>query len=80
MQFAKITQKKLVDALGKTDRGIVARPNLVVLRKTNMPAILVEAAFMTNRADLLSLSRSAYRKAAAGAIADSVADALTLAR
>ena len=74
--FAEMMQKKLVARLQTTDRGIVQRPNLVVLRKTNMPAILVETAFVTNKNDLLNLSRSAFRKSIANAIGESIIEAL----
>ncbi len=38
-------------ALGFRDLGVFERPNLVVLRRTNMPAVLVEAGFIDNPAD-----------------------------
>ncbi|MCD2493566.1 N-acetylmuramoyl-L-alanine amidase [Lacrimispora sp. NSJ-141] len=37
--------------LGFTDRGITERPNLVVLRRTQMPAVLIEAGFIDSPAD-----------------------------
>lgn len=37
---------------GLRNRGMKTRTNLYVLRRTNMPAVLVELAFMTNRGDL----------------------------
>lgn len=37
--------------LGTTDRGIKARADLGVLRKTNMPALLIETAFIDNAQD-----------------------------
>jgi len=77
-QFAEITQRRLTASLRNVDRGIVERPNLVVLRRTDMPAILVETAFLTNAGDLLNLSRSAYRKNIAYAVADSINEALIL--
>ena len=77
-QFAEITQRRLTASLRNADRGIVERPNLVVLRRTDMPAVLVETAFLTNAGDLLNLSRSAYRKNIANAVADSVNEALAL--
>ena len=78
--FAGIVQKRLISFLRVTDRGIVPRPNLVVLRRTDMPAILVETAFMTNANDMLNLSRSAYRKNTANIIADAALEALKFLR
>lgn len=37
--------------IGFQDLGIEARPNLVVLRRTNMPAVLVEVGFIDTEAD-----------------------------
>lgn len=36
---------------GLRNRGIVERPGLYVLRRTNMPAVLVEMGFITNPSD-----------------------------
>lgn len=38
----------VVDASGFPNRGVKQRPGLYVLRKTNMPAILVELGFISN--------------------------------
>lgn len=38
-------------ALGFEDKGVVERPNLVVLRRTNMPAVLIEAGFINSDID-----------------------------
>ena len=37
--------------LGFPDRGVVERPNLVVLRRTQMPAVLIEAGFIDSPQD-----------------------------
>ena len=37
--------------LGFNNRGVIERPNLVVLRRTRMPAVLVETGFIDNDAD-----------------------------
>ncbi len=49
-KIAKEIQDNLVD-LGFRDLGIVERPNLVVLRRTNMPAVLIETGFINNNTD-----------------------------
>ena len=41
----------IVKSLGTTDRGVLAKPELAVLRQTNMPAILIETAFISNKTD-----------------------------
>lgn len=38
-------------ALGFEDKGVVERPNLVVLKRTKMPAVLVEAGFINSDTD-----------------------------
>ena len=41
----------LVEATGLRDRGMKVRPGLYVLKKTNMPAVLVEIGFISNPGD-----------------------------
>lgn len=50
-KLAGCVQTQLVDALHTTDRGLKERPGLYVLAATDMPAILVEVAFITNPSD-----------------------------
>lgn len=38
-------------SMGWKDLGIIERPGLIVLRRTTMPAVLVEAGFIDNEAD-----------------------------
>ena len=49
--LAKSILRELSDATGLSDRGVFVRPTLYVLRKTRMPATLVELGFITNPAD-----------------------------
>ena len=55
-QLAQCIQSQIVDALGTTDRGIKSRPGLLVLRQTDMPAVLVETAFIDNDEDAVLLT------------------------
>ena len=50
-EVAKRVQNEIVAILGTTDRGVKARPDLGVLRMTNMPALLIETAFIDNEDD-----------------------------
>ncbi len=43
--------KNLTEATGLRDRGVFARPSLYVLRRTAMPATLIELGYITNAGD-----------------------------
>ena len=58
-QLANCIQRQIVDSLGTVDRGIKVRPNLCVLRSTDMPAVLVEMAFIDNDTDVQILTEKA---------------------
>ena len=49
--FARDILTNLTDITGLRDRGVQSRPGLYVLRKTQMPATLVELGFITNPGD-----------------------------
>lgn len=49
--FAKNVLPLLTEATGLTNRGLVNRPNLVLLKYTSMPAILIECGFLTCKTD-----------------------------
>ena len=61
-----------LEALGFVNLGVKARPNLVVLRRTKMPAVLVEAGFINSDTDndLFDANFSAIAQAIAFAILD----------
>lgn len=48
----------VVDASGFPNRGVKQRPGLYVLRKTNMPAILVELGFISNSSEASLMSNN----------------------
>ena len=50
-KLADKVNKSIVSKLGTTDRGVKVRTDLGVLRFTDMPAILVETAFISNEND-----------------------------
>ena len=59
---------------GIRNRGVIARPGLYVLRKTNMPAVLVELAFITNPAELMADSPRLFAGGIANGIIDFISD------
>lgn|GEM_PF-1587561 len=71
-QFAQIILDYIIKEAGTQNKGIVERPNLVVLKTSNMPAVLVEVAFGTNEDDLNLLLNDSFKDAVAKAIADAV--------
>lgn len=65
---------KNLTAIGFEDKGIVERPNLVVLKRTKMPAILIEAGFINSDKDN-ELFDNNFNEIAQG-IADAIIDTL----
>ncbi len=64
---ARIVQADLVRALGFPDRGLQERSDFTGFNWADVPVILVEMGFMTNRTDDRLLATDAYqRRAAAG--------------
>lgn len=69
--LAQTVQNVIVQDLGMQDRGIHSA-RFYVLRKTSMPAILVETAFVTGAEDARKLADSSWRSQMASAIAKGV--------
>jgi len=69
--LAGCIQKQIVDALETTDRGIKIA-NFYVLKRTDMPAVLVELAFINNWDDnqLLRYKQDEFARAIARGITD----------
>ena len=51
-------QKAVQSVIGRYNRGVKVNSNLAVLTHTNMPAVLVEAAFVSNKTDAAILKNS----------------------
>lgn len=63
-----------LEKTGLTDLGVKERPGLIVLRRTRMPAVLVEAGFIDNERDNAFFDENLERMAQA--IADGVLDTI----
>lgn len=71
-QIATLTQSHLLQRCGRRDRGIKATRSFSVLRRTRMPAVLVELAFISNRGEEYRLRHEGFRSLAAVAVYDAV--------
>lgn len=70
--IADIFHNELLKTTKLASRGINARPNLVVLNKTKMPAILAELGFVSNPTELALIKTERYKEDAARALAVSI--------
>ncbi len=57
-QLGRSIARAVSEATGLPDRGVTPRTNLYVLRRTRMPAVLVELGFITNQTDAELLADS----------------------
>ena len=73
-ELAQSVLEQLTLSTGVRGRGVVTRPGLYVLRRTAMPAILVEMGFITNPSDanLMANSPGAFAQGIADGIIDYV--------
>lgn len=55
-RLAEDILRELNESTGLRNRGVVVRPGLYVLRRTRMPAVLVELGFITNPRDASLMS------------------------
>lgn len=65
--IANIMQSKIGN-LCETNRNLMPRPNLYVLRYTNMPSILLEIGFISNKQDLQLLTDAKFQEKCANQI------------
>lgn len=71
-QLAQCIQSQIVDSLGTVDRGVKYMPQLLVLKYTDMPAVLVEMAFIDNDEDaaLIESKHDEFARAIARGVTD----------
>ena len=71
-KLANCIQNQIVNSLGTVDRGVRERPNLTVIKYTDMPAVLVEMEFIDSLigANLLANNQDDFARAIARGITD----------
>ena len=62
----------MIDVLGSRDRGVKTSDRLYVLRRTSMPAVLIEPLFVTGEEDRMIYNRENYYRDLAKGIIDSI--------
>jgi uncharacterized protein YgiM (DUF1202 family) len=77
IELGKVFDKH-VKAIGQNSRGVKIRPNLNVLKNSNMPAVLNEGAFVDNKADIADWNDNAELKKMGEAYAKAAAEYLNL--
>lgn len=70
--LAETAQKELAKALGINSRGTKSEPAYAVLNKTQMPAIIIEGAFLSNPGDLELMMTDEFRENYAFATAKAI--------
>lgn len=77
VELGKVFEKCVKD-IGQNSRGVKYRPDLYVLKYTNMPAVLNEGAFVDNKKDIQDWNDDAELKKMGEAYAQAAADFLGL--
>lgn len=70
--FAKIVQDELIKGTNARDRGVKSRPELAVLNSTKMPAVLIEAGFITNTREQNLLKTDSYQEKIAKSVINAI--------
>ena len=56
--LAELIVRSIAESAGEANRGVFARPSLYVLRRTKMPAALIELGFITNYEEARRMAES----------------------
>jgi len=75
-ELAENLQQTLVANLGLFDRGAKVSPELAVLRRTVMPAVIIEGAYISNPGDLNYMKTDEFREKYAMSAAKCIIEAL----
>ncbi|MDD3168985.1 MAG: N-acetylmuramoyl-L-alanine amidase family protein [Eubacteriales bacterium] len=76
MELAQNLQRTLVSNLGLQNRGAKVSPELAVVRRTVMPAVIIEGAFLSNPDDLKYIKTDDFREKYAMSAAKCIIEAL----
>jgi N-acetylmuramoyl-L-alanine amidase len=73
LDFARVMQRELVALTGLPDGGVIRHPkSIIVLSYTDMPAVLVEVAYLSHPDDEALLATDEFRERAAQGIANGI--------
>jgi N-acetylmuramoyl-L-alanine amidase len=70
--LAEVAYQELLSTIGTTGRGAKSEPAYAVLNKTQMPAIIIEGAFLSNTEDLKLMMTDEFRQNYASATAKAI--------
>lgn len=70
--LAQTLQTNIVNSIGTNNRGLKYRTDLLVLNSTTVPAVIIEAGFLSNLGDAQKLSNATNQQKIAQAIYNSV--------
>jgi len=71
-KLAKNIQKELIRTLKLRDNGIIYDPELAVLHHPNMPSVIAEIGYISNKSDREKLSTREFRQKAAQALSQGI--------
>jgi N-acetylmuramoyl-L-alanine amidase len=73
LRAGRLVQRSVVAATGAADRGIVRRSDLTGFNWADVPVVLVEAGFLSNRTDSRLLHTASYQQKVARGLANGTA-------